>query len=63
MTKNRYEKLCQYFHSINVRGDHDENDKIHKVRNFVNILQENFPNMFVPGRKTVLEAIYAQETN
>ena len=49
MTKNRYKKLCQYFHCGNVCEDHDENDKIHKVRNFVNILQENFPNMFVPG--------------
>ncbi|XP_063971496.1 piggyBac transposable element-derived protein 4-like [Lytechinus pictus] len=50
MTKNRYEKLCQYLHCSNVRERHEEDDKIHKVRDFVNVLQDNFSSMFVPGQ-------------
>ncbi|XP_041455728.1 piggyBac transposable element-derived protein 4-like [Lytechinus variegatus] len=50
MTKNRYEKLSQYLHCSNVRQPVEENDKVHKVSNFIKTLQRNFPLMFVPGQ-------------
>ena len=50
MTRNRYEKLCQYFHCSDPRHA-DPNDKLDKVRPFLNVMEHNFPAMFTPGKK------------
>ena len=50
LSKNRYEKLSQYFHCSNPADPINNNDRIHKVRNFVTKLDETFHQMFVPGQ-------------
>ena len=50
LSKNRYEKLSQFFHCSNPADPIDNNDRINKVRNFVETLDENFQHMLIPGQ-------------
>ncbi len=50
MSKNRYEKLSQFFHCSNPADPIDNNDRINKARNFVETLDENFQHMLIPGK-------------
>lgn len=45
MSRNRFEKICQYFQCS---SGGDRADKLSKVSPFIQVLQENFPKLLVP---------------
>ena len=56
MTRNTYEKLCQYLYCSDV--PHEENDTVQNIKDFVDTLKDNFKRMFTPGQSfTVEEAL------